>query len=155
PAIFADPDFDGAPGSLPAELRGLSGDLKLGRIQRLSSTATEAVAVAGGYAKLFGAAPGGLAEDKAASAAVLALKRPRALTLATHGFFLPDQEPDAKDKDRLRRDPNAKPTTRIEDPLLRCGLLLAGCNRPGEVGRAGVLTGHEVLSVDLRGCELV
>jgi CHAT domain-containing protein len=155
PAIFADPDFDGAPEALPSETRGLSGELKLGRIPRLPGTATEADAVKEKIARVFGAAPAVFTESKATCAAFLRLKRPRSLALATHGFFLPDQEIDPKEKERLQRDPGAKPLSRIEDPLLRCGLLLAGCNKPGDAGRAGVLTGREVLSADLRGCELV
>jgi CHAT domain-containing protein/Tfp pilus assembly protein PilF len=138
PAIFADPDFDTPTAAVGVELRGLSGDLKLGRIPRLPATASEAEAVAERMGKVFGATPTVLTEGKATSAAFLALKRPKALTLATHGFFLEDQA------GKL-----------AEDPLLRCGLLLAGCNKPGESGRAGVLTGREVLSADLRGCELV
>jgi TPR repeat protein/CHAT domain-containing protein/Tfp pilus assembly protein PilF len=138
PAIFADPDFQGDAPPLERVVRGLSSDLKLGRIPRLPGTAAEAAAVVELIEKVFGQAPQVLIEEKATVAAFLALKRPRALTLATHGFFLED---------------NAG--TLAEDPLLRCGLLLAGCNKPGDAGRAGVLTGREVLSADLRGCELV
>jgi tetratricopeptide (TPR) repeat protein len=137
----------------PSQTRGLA-ELKLGKVPRLPGTAAEAAVVAEGLHKLFEVAPLLRTEDKATTAAFLALRRPRALVLATHGFFLPDQELDPEEKERLARDPEAKLRQRIEDPLLRCGLLLAGCNEPSG-GDTGVLTGREVLSADLRGCELV
>src|SRR5262249_2961749 len=72
-------------------------------------------------------------------------KGPRVLVLATHGFFLPTERPGGK----------ASPGR--ENPLLRCGLLLAGCNHAASAkdGDDGVLTGLEVVGMDLRGCEIV
>jgi tetratricopeptide (TPR) repeat protein len=138
----------------PGLTRGLE-QLQLGKVPRLPGTAAEAHAVAQRLDKLFGKPAQVWTEDQATTSAFLALRRPQALVLATHGFFLPDQELSAEERERLARDPQAKPRQQLEDPLLRCGLLLAGCNRASAGGDTGVLTGREVLSADLRGCQMV
>jgi CHAT domain-containing protein len=69
------------------------------------------------------------------------------LVLATHGFFLPAE----------RLKPGDRAESGWQNPLLRCGLLLAGCNDAAKTrdGEDGVLTGLEVVGMDLRGCEMV
>ena len=93
----------------------------------------------------------------------LALKRvveqagsPRVLHLATHGFFLPDQQ---MKTDRVGSSESQH--SGLEDPMLRSGLYFAGANRvlagkPTAQGLDnGVLTAMEAGSLDLRGTELV
>jgi CHAT domain-containing protein len=71
------------------------------------------------------------------------IRNPKVLVLSTHGFFL---------------EPEQRPGEPPENPLLCCGLLLAGFNnRPDAepTGEDGVLTGLEIVGTDLRGCALV
>ncbi|MCA9011702.1 MAG: CHAT domain-containing protein [Planctomycetaceae bacterium] len=90
------------------------------------------------------------------------LHSPQVALFATHGFFLPAQElaaeQNAGDAEHTSWSGglDAKGNA-IENPLLRCGLLLAGCNNGGvEVGDDdGLLTGLEIVGIDFRGTELV
>jgi CHAT domain-containing protein len=86
--------------------------------------------------------------EKATETEVKSVKHPRILHLATHGFFLPDKPSRTNAED----DPSAM---RIDNPLVRSGLALAGANtlRSGE--EDGVLTAFEAAGLDLYGTKLV
>jgi len=160
--IVADPDFDAGTGQvrtaadLPAGGRGIAS--LLGRVARLPGTAVEANAVAPKLEALTSREPTMLTGEQATERRLRAAAQPRLLMLATHGFFLP---PDPKH--RAGRDDWFQSLTlplaygdEAVNPLRRSGLLLAGCNRePESGGDDGVLTGLDVLRLDLRGCELV
>ncbi|MDX2470585.1 MAG: CHAT domain-containing protein [SAR324 cluster bacterium] len=86
---------------------------------------------------------------------------PRILHIATHGFFLKEEE---KLKNRLlsiSRGGAVKPPPPGDNPLLRAGLAFAGINSNapllGEIDsdNDGVLTAMEVLSLNLYGTEMV
>jgi CHAT domain-containing protein len=92
--------------------------------------------------------------DNALEERVKNVSRPRVLHVATHGFFLRNQEfaPRPLGTDR--------PSGR-EDPMLRAGLYFAGANRVLTGGGAtadlddGVLTAFEATALNLHGTELV
>lgn len=138
--IVADPDFDfgsRAKSDTPKpELRGLT----LGNVPRLPGTAAEAEAITPRIEKFSGQAPRVVTDREATAKFVSRVQRPRVLVLSTHGFFMADE-----------------PTARRENPLLRCGLLFAGCNRPttGPTDDTGVLRGTQIIGCDLRGTQLV
>ena len=84
---------------------------------------------------------------------------PSILHIATHGFFLQDEQQataengaatQAKDSTRL-----GKLVAHVENPLLRSGLALAGANQSSNGNTDGILTALEVAGLDLWGTKLV
>lgn len=84
------------------------------------------------------------------------LQRPRILHIATHGFFLRDNEFPAVALKPTNFSQGQVVTPVNENPLLRSGLALTGANlrRSGE-NDDGILTAAEVAQMDLRGTQLV
>jgi CHAT domain-containing protein/Tfp pilus assembly protein PilF len=104
-----------------------------------------------------------LTKGQATKTALSQMRSPRLLHIATHGFFLEDQnlasagEPGAE---TLTDDPERalqqleRGGGRIESPLLRSGLALAGANEHKEDDN-GILTALEVTGLNLWGTKLV
>ncbi|HKX31093.1 MAG TPA: CHAT domain-containing tetratricopeptide repeat protein [Blastocatellia bacterium] len=104
-----------------------------------------------------------LMKQRATKAALNQARSPRLLHIATHGFFLEDLELTPEDGDsqptsgeeterRLRQ--LERSGIRVENPLLRSGLALAGANHP-DAENSGILTALEVTGLDLWGTKLV
>jgi CHAT domain-containing protein/tetratricopeptide (TPR) repeat protein len=177
PLIVADPDFDFAIPPRPATDRE-SSDCGLGRrsrdldrerhsyhFDRLPGTRAEGQRVG----TLLSAEPW---LDNAALEGRLKAecRSPLILHLATHGFFLPDQEFPLDQGDRemppkLSHDSmsgvDRSSGSRMEDPMLRSGLALAGANswfqerNLPEEAEDGLLTAEDVTGLDLLATELV
>jgi tetratricopeptide (TPR) repeat protein/CHAT domain-containing protein len=181
--LFADPDYDMEPSSsesspstswsdfgrrlLGSETEtGLLAGARFDRIPNEGKWIKASVASLQGYVKV---APVVHCAKQALESEFKAMRGPRVLILSTHGYFLNDQM-----FDKLPQTPegrrawaalnDARLVGRFRDqmpfvpePLLRCGLALAGANRHSQFRGAndGILTGLEILGTDLRGTELV
>lgn len=90
----------------------------------------------------------------ATESALKAVAAPRLLHIATHGFFLEDTGAVSDGVPGTRRETRTIP--RIENPLLRSGLALAGANLRGDgPGDDGILTALEASGLNLWGTKLV
>ena len=107
-----------------------------------------------------------LVGERAQESAVKTARSPRILHLATHGFFLQDEELALGDETRglslLERDLTVQPkksgtTKKYENPLVRSGLAFAEANHASEItdGDYGILTALEITGMDLYGTDLV
>jgi len=97
-----------------------------------------------------------LTKASATESALKEVAAPRVLHVATHGFFLQDDEtPNGAGAQVAAR--SVKANARIENPLLRSGLALAGANRRGGGGGGddGILTALEASGLNLWGTKLV
>jgi len=169
PLLFADPSFDLTPDSVRSAVQTIfrSVDVQnmpLGEISHtaipqvtpLPSTRLEAMAIAPSVSQICGKEPIQYLGKFALETVAKEVKSPRILVLSTHGFFLPEEKKTPGQNVGTRSSNVAQSKqSKPENPLLRCGLLLSGCNNPTARGDDGILTGMEILGLDLRGTELV
>jgi CHAT domain-containing protein/Tfp pilus assembly protein PilF len=158
PVVIADPVF-GEPvtdssGPSPAVRGGPTGSTDVSSMMYfapLGATAAEGQAIR----RLF---PGTtlLTGWHASKAALQQVKAPRILHIASHGFFL---RPDAVGASLASPTGvgglSSAPADRIENPLLRSGVALAGANLTGTSRDRGILTALEASGLDLWGTKLV
>ena len=162
--LMGDPDFNLAAGKTAQDKEkkvALSRSMKGINFSRLTGTKKEVEAIAA----ILGSSASLTYTGKAAKESVLTQgKSPRILHLATHGFFLTDQDWSAMVGQQSRgvkivgKDKAiAKKPTSIENPFLRAGLALAGANNSlaQEGATEGILTAEKILGLNLRGTDMV
>ena len=169
PVIFANPKFDLSPDSVwksicdvlraqaPSEAERTRSakafsNRSFANVVALPGTATEAALISPVLESYTGKVPLRYEDRYALETIARSMRRPRVVVFGTHGFFLGN--------DKLATNSSANTTDMIsENPLARCGLLMAGCKATNAgkdtAGDDGVLTGMEIASLDLDETELV
>lgn len=157
--VVANPDY--GPTTAPVAqaepsvqpMRSVDLDRRGMQFKPLSGTAKEAVALQ----PLLKIKDGNLlTQAQATEARLKQLHGPRLLHIATHGFFLRDNELPAAVLKPVGFSQGQVAGPMGENPLLRCGLALTGANvRRSGAKDDGILTAAEVAQMDLRGTQLV
>ncbi|QDV67710.1 photosystem I assembly protein Ycf3 [Rosistilla carotiformis] len=176
PVIMANPDYDSARERLAAQdvasplaapspmMFAMRSVENIDNVQRLKGTEVEAKLIEPELQRFARQSPQVFLGNQATETQVKASYRPRVLVLSTHGFFFADQESAAgtpqPSASASRSSMQASHGGSVmQNPLLRCGLLFSGCNQrdanADDLLDDGVLTGLEVVGIDLRGTELV
>ncbi len=156
PVVFANIDYDQQEIVTASAMRGSenrrSVDLANLQFPPLDNTLEEANKIKGIFPDIK------IISGKQATEAVIKqLQAPSILHLATHGFFIPDQE-DNMETRNTNMETRLIASLRLENPLLRSGLALAGINNRTKAlsnTNDGVLTALEVAGLNLRGTQLV
>jgi CHAT domain-containing protein len=143
------------------QLRSLSRDYDGLKFKPLPGAEAEARSVA----KLLGNDTVLLLGAEAREADLKMVQSPRVLHLATHGFFLSDQE--FRETNLIDSIlalagvamPRGRTQNEWENPLTRCGIALCGANHAGQITSTvvedGMLTGLEASLLNLQGTEVV
>ena len=143
--IVADPSFGKPPaGKTPEKISGR--DLSETYFTPLRGTMEEARVI-----KTLFPDAASLTGTQATETALKAATAPRILHVATHGFFLQDEE----SVNLAARSRGGAAQSETENPLLRSGLALAGANRREEGKDDGILTALEASNLNLWGTKLV
>lgn len=149
PAIFANPNFNlGAEKIKRVQKQGgtRSRAVTSAYFSELEGTAKEAKWIRPGIEKYTDQECQMCVWDEAQEATFKQLHRPRVLVLSTHGYYT-----------KLKDESVTKYS--LQNPLIRCGLALAGANNRNAAATLGnddgILTGLEIIGTDLRGTELV
>jgi len=170
--VVSDPGFGAASGEVGGRAAGPEGWMRptcaAGPFDPLPRSREEGRAVARLLETRGGMRVESISGLRATETAVKRLNSPRVLHLATHGFFCGSTE-DANSEGARR--PVGRARGRLDNPLLRAGLALAGANRSpvvagaprpldanaarAAVGDDGLLTALEISGLDLTGTELV
>ena len=173
PLVMGNPDFDfdlatatrsigiGKNSTETSALRSLSRDCHGLNFKPLPNAEAEARSVA----KLLGGESELRLGADAREADLKAVQSPQVLHLATHAFFLSDQQfkqINSAGWNLAFAEPGpdrARTSSDWENPMVRCGVALAGANHAREITNAtaedGLLTGLEASLLNLQGTELV
>jgi CHAT domain-containing protein len=148
-------------------LKGLAEQVRTGnsilpRAQALANARPEAEAIIAPLRRISGNDPVVWTGEAALEPALAEYSdSPQILVFITHGFAMGFDSPDGTSGSSAsgtgQRSAPRLPRTGSQNPLINCGLLLAGCNARGNLPgmRDGVLTGQEVLGLNLQQTELV
>jgi CHAT domain-containing protein len=165
--IIADPDYDmgvKAKDQVAREMgvnktiRGdVSRDAKELKFIRLPDTKVEADSIEEILRQKYGERVKNYQDKKALEEVLFSVESPRILHLATHGYFLKDEE--AKEllsQEFDLREIEMTPGMGVENPMLRSGVVLAGVNTSLREGRDdGMVSAEKILGLKLKGTEIV
>lgn len=152
--VVADPEFGDPPVIIPSHNPSRKSEARLDQskvlFMPLAKTRTEARAL-----KELLPTSTLLTKNLATEAALRQLHGPRILHIATHGFFLEENESVASETRNVAGTRLGKWVANVQNPLLRSGLALAGANQGKSGDDDGILTALEATGLDLWGTKLV